>query len=340
MQSTSAGQLTPSSTGDPNLNQINWQVNNAQVSYFPAVRVDYIASEKMRFNLAWNMTKDSFPGANPPDFPGSAFANTGAGNRDKNYTVGLGFTWTLSPTLVNEFRGGFLYNVSVGAYNAPPLSLSNPQLGWNYPNVPYPQASQMSGTVFYSGINTEYPVFNASDTMTWQHGAHTMNYGASWWREQNHYYNPAAGYPSVNFGLANGDPALGAFTIGAGGTLPGASSGQLLEAQQLYSILVGRVAGVVGGGGGYPFVTSANNYVQEVGRYNLDELTGGKGLFFQDSYRIRTNLTLNFGLRWDFTSADKDLSGCTTPQVQRLFSGLRGLTIFSIPVSSLQTRTV
>jgi len=306
--STSAGQLTPSSTGDPNLNQINWQVNNAQTSYFPAVRVDYIASQKMRFNLAWNMTKDNYPGANPPDFPGSTWAKTGAGNSDKSYTVGLGFTWTLSPTLVNELRGGFLYNVSLNAYNAPPLSLANPQLGWNYPSAPYPQGAQMSGTIFYSGINTEYPVFNASDTMTWQHGAHTMNYGFSWWREQNHYYNPAAGYPVVNFGLANGDPAQGAFTIGAGGTLPGASTGQQAEAEQMYAILVGRVSGIQGGGGGYPFDTQANNYVQKVGRYNLDELIGGKGLFFQDSYRIKPNLTLNYGLRWDFTAADKDLS--------------------------------
>jgi hypothetical protein len=306
--STSAGQLIPSSTGDPNLNQINWKVNNPQVSYFPAVRVDYNASAKMRLNLAWNMTKDSYPGANPPDFPGSAWAKTGAGNSDKSYTLGFGFTWTLSPTLVNELRGGFLYNVSLGAYNAPPLSLANPQLGWNYPSAPYPQGAQMSGTIFYSGINTEYPVFNASDTMTWQHGAHTLSYGFSWWREQNHYYNPAAGYPVVNFGLANGDPAQGAFTIGAGGTLPGASTGQQAQAEQLYAILVGRVSGVQGGGGGYPFVTSANNYVQTVGRYNLDELISGEGLFFQDSYRIRSNLTLNFGLRWDFTAADKDLS--------------------------------
>jgi hypothetical protein len=302
--STASGQVIPSTTGDPNLNQINWKVNNAQVSYFPAVRVDYNASEKMRFNLAWNMTKDNYPGANPPDFPGSGFAKTGAGNSDKSYTVGIGFTWTLSPTLVNELRGGFLYNNTLGAYNAPPLSIANPQLGWNYPSAPYPQGAQMSGTIFYSGINTEYPVFNASDTMTWQHGAHTMNYGFSWWREQNHYYNPAAGYPVVNFGLANGDPAQGAITSG----LPNASPGQLAEAEQLYAILVGRISGIQGGGGGYPFVTSANNYVQEVGRYNLDELTGGKGLFFQDSYRIRTNLTLNFGLRWDFTSADKDIS--------------------------------
>jgi len=305
---TSAGQVTPNASGDPNLNQLNWQVNNAQTSYFPAIRVDYDATEKLRFNVAWNMTKDNYPGASPPDFPGPTWAKTGAGNRDKSYTLGLGFDWTLSPTLVNEFRGGFLYNVFPYDYNAPPLSLANPQLGWNYPSAPYPEGTQMSGTIFYSGISTYYPVFNASDTMTWQHGAHTMSYGFSWWREQDHYYNPAAGYPIANFGLSNGDPALGAFTIGATGTLPGASTGQQLEAEQLYSILVGRIAGIQAGGGGYPFVTSANNYVQEVGRYNLDELIGGKGLFFQDSYRMKANLTLNFGMRWDFTNADKDLS--------------------------------
>ncbi len=303
---TASGQVSPNAHGDPNLNHLTWQVNNAQTSYFPAFRVDFDASQKMRFNLAWNMTKDNFPGANPPDFPGSAFSKTGAGNSDKNYTLSFGFTWTLSPTLVNEFRGGFLYNVSLGAYNAPPLSVNNPQLGWNYPSAPYPEGSQMSGTIFYSGINTEYPVFNASDTMTWQHHAHTMNYGFSWWREQDHYYNPELGYPVVNFGLATGDPAQSAFAnSGSYISLPGASLGQVAEAQQLYAILTGRIASV---GGDYAFVPSQHNYVQQIGRYNLDELIGAKGLFFQDSYRIRKNFTLNYGLRWDFTSMDKDLS--------------------------------
>ena len=117
---------------------------------------------------------------------------------------------------------------------------------------------------------------------------------------------PRQGFPDRQLrSRQNGDPALGAFTIGTGGTLPSASPNQQLEAQQLYAILVGRMSS---GGGGYPFVTSANNYVQEVGRYNLDELIGGKGLFFQDSYRIRPNLTLNYGLRWDFTAIDKDVS--------------------------------
>jgi hypothetical protein len=303
-----SGQLSPSDLGDPNVQNLTWQVPNPTTRYFPTIRVDYIASDAMRFNLSWNMTKQNQPGVHPPDFPGSAWSKTGAGASNKDYTAGFGFDWTITPNLINSLRGGFLYNNNLDSYNAPPLDITNPQLGWNYTNVQQPFNTQMSGTIFYTGIQTYYPVFNASDTMTLQHGKHTMNYGFSWWREQDHYYNPAQGFPVVNFGLANGDPAKNAFTIGAGGTLGGTSGGDTTiqnQAQQLYAILAGRISSV---SGAYPFVPSADDYQHIVGRYNLDELEGAWGLFFQDSYRVRQNLTLNYGLRWDFTSADKDLS--------------------------------
>jgi hypothetical protein len=298
------GTVTPNANGDPNLNQVSWLVPSPATHYFPTIRVDYDATQKMRFNVAWNMTKDKYAGQNVPDFPGPAWAKTGAGNKDSNYTASFGFDWTLSPTVVNNFRGGFLYNVTWGAYNAPPLSQTDPQLNWNYTSVGYPYGSQMSGTIFYTGINTYYPVFNASDTVTWQHGAHTMTFGFSWWREQDHYYNPVLGYPGANYGLASGDPAQNAFQ--AGSTIPGATLNEQNEAQQLYAILVGRLSSV---SGSYSFSPSQNQYEPGIGRYNLDELQRGWGLFFQDSFRLRSNLTLNYGLRWDFTSADRDLTG-------------------------------
>jgi Carboxypeptidase regulatory-like domain len=317
------GTLTPNALGDPNLQQIAWQVPAPITHYWPTVRVDYDATAKMRFNVAWNMTKDNFANQNVPDFPGPAWAKTGAGNRDTNYTAAFGFDWTLSPTMVNNFRGGFLYNSNVGAYNAPPLSQTAPQLGWNYTNISQPFNTQMSGTIFYTGINTYYPIFNASDTVTWQHHAHTLNFGFSWWREQDHYYNPVLGYPGVNFGLASGDPAQNAFQAsGANITLPGATTNEQNQAQQLYAILVGRIAGVTGS---YAFSPSKNQYVPAIGRYNLDELERAWGLFFQDSYRLRSNLTINYGLRWDFTSADKDLSGLYHSATQTAVWGPSGI---------------
>jgi hypothetical protein len=295
------GNLTPNALGDPNLQTLTWQEPNPNTWYYPTVRADYTPSARMRFNIAWNMTKRTSPGANVPDFPGPAWSKTGAGYVNKNYTAAFGFDYTISPNLINDFRGGFLYNAQIFANGAPPLTLDAPQLGWNYSGVPQPFNTQMSGTIFYTATGNYYPIFNASDTMTWQRSSHTMNFGFSWWRELDHYYNGVLGFPGVSFGLANGDPAQSAFQ--AGSTMPNATATEQTTAQQLYAILVGRVSTV---GGSYTYQPSGKNYCTCIGAYNLDELSKGWGLFFQDSYRIRRDLTLNYGLRWDFTAADRD----------------------------------
>jgi hypothetical protein len=91
---------------------------------------------------------------------------------------------------------------------------------------------------------------------------------------------------------------------GAGATLPSATTAQVSAAQQLYAILTGRLSSV---GGQYKYDPKSAQYVQQIGAYNLNELTKAWGLFFQDSWRFRPNLTINYGLRWDFTGDDHDL---------------------------------
>lgn len=300
----SSGTVVPVS--DPNFEQINWLWPNPTTTYYPTVRVDYYPLEKMKLNVAWNMTKTTQPGYYPPNLPGPDFANTAAGSKFKSYTAALGFNWTFSPTLINELRGGFLYNGNFFAYNGNQPKPGDQQLGWNFANLPfYWSNTAMNGTDFQIPTGSYYPVFNASDTMTWQHQAHTLNFGFSWWREQNHYYNGVLGYPFLSMGLANGDPALAALTGGAGGTVPNSSGAQLFEAQELYAVLVGRVSGI---SGSYAYNQSTDSYIQGIGTYNLDELQKAFGLFIQDSYRFKPTLTLNYGLRWDFTWPDYDLT--------------------------------
>src|SRR5271165_849922 len=299
----SSGTVIPVSTGDPNVQALNWQVSNPTVTYYPAVRVDFTPSDKMRFNVAWNMTKFTLPGNHIPDFPGAAWAKTGAGDTSKNYSAAFGFDWTLSPTTVNEFRGGFLYNASLFGYNAPPLRANVPQVGWNYTGAGGNLPTQMSGTVDYIPTGTYYPLFNFSDTVSWQHRAHTMNFGFSWYQELDHYYNGVQGFPVVNLGVTSADPAYNAIASG----LPNASSTQLAQAEQLYAILTGRIASV---NGEYAYLPKAGGYgTGQLTAYNLDELQRAGALFFQDSYRLRPNLTINYGLRWDFTGADRDKTG-------------------------------
>jgi hypothetical protein len=289
---------------DPNLQTLNWLQPNPTTFYYPTFRIDYNATDNLRLHVAFNETKEVQPSVSPGFFPGSAYSDAIAGNKSNAYTASLGAEWTISPTLVNEFRGGFLYNATWYAYNAAPLYATSPgAIAWNYPGA----SGNMSGQEFNLGINTYYPVFNASDSVTWQHDKHTLKFGFSWFREQDHYYNAPAGWPTFNLGLANGDPALAAFSnSGSSATIPDASSAQLAEAEQLYAVLTGRISEV---NGQYGVDPATKDYIQKPGsQYNLDELIGAWGLFAQDSYRLRPNLTINYGLRWDFTGDDHDLT--------------------------------
>ena len=287
--------------GDPNLSNLTFQVAAPRTIYFPTVRVDYDISQKYRLNFAFNMTKGQPVSAfystyNPPPFPGPAFANRGGHNRGKYYTGGLGFDWTVSPTVINEFRAGYLYHADFNSYDAAPLWLTQPQVNWALGN---------SGAYYQTPVSDYYPTFNASDTLTWQHAAHTVKFGFSMFREQDHYYNNPVGWPTVNLGLAGGDPALAAFSNGPSGTLPNAPQTALNEAINLYGTLAGRITGI---STSYAYDPKTGSYTGPAGYY-LDEVQKSWGLFVQDSYRLRPNLTLNYGLRWDFTGDDHDLTG-------------------------------
>jgi hypothetical protein len=303
---TKYGALTPNGSNDPNLQDLTWQQASPTTFYYPTVRVDYNISQKFRVNFAWNETKQSQPAVQPAFFPGPDFSNEIAGNKAKNYTAAFGFDWTISPTLINQFRGGMLYNSTAFAYNASKAYVSNPAVGWNYFSPTggnFPFDGNMSGQQFNTPISTYYPLFNASDTVAWQHAAHTMSFGFSFYREQDHYWNGPLGFPNFNLGLANGDAAVQAFTTT---TVPNADSTALAQAGQIYAILTGRLSGV---NGQFAYNPKTGQYLNKVGAYNLDELSKAWGLYFQDSYRIKPTLTVNYGLRWDFTGDNHDLTG-------------------------------
>jgi hypothetical protein len=312
-----AASLVPGDAGNPNLGKAYWQQSNTTTNTYPTFRIDYNLSQKVRMNLAFNQTKTDQPGVNAGYLPGDG---QGAGNKSNNFTAAYGLEWTISPTLINSFRGGYLYNSNVGNYNATPKYKTASAVNWNYAGVDWPYGGNMSGEQFNEPLNTFYPVFNMSDTMSWMKGKHSMAFGFSWWREQDHYWNAPLGFANYNLGLVNGDPALSALSSDvlkvAAGCDPndpnyskcGPSQSEVGEAQQLYAILSGRLASVTGQNA-YDPKTQQYAKQGQVSAYNLDELQKAWGLFFQDSYKIKSNLTFNYGLRWDFTGDNHDLTG-------------------------------
>lgn len=293
-----SGGATISATPDPNIEQVNWLVPSPLTQYYPAVRLDYNISQKFRLNFAYEETKYHQPNAAAAFFPGSTFASQSAFNKSSDYTSSLGFDWTISPTLLNQFKGGYHYNWYAYAFGAPPAWDTQPFVGW---------AIADSGTEFNLPVSTYYPIVNASDNATWQHSAHTVTFGFSFYREQDHYWNPPDGIQNISLGLASGDPALGDFdNYFTGVNASGTDSG---EAENLYATLIGRIAGVGPIGSGFPYQPSTGQYATTPGQaYNLDELQKMWGLYAQDSYHLRPTLTVNYGLRWDFIGDDHDLT--------------------------------
>lgn len=286
-------------TTDPNFNQVLWNNSAPDTRYFPGGRIDYNLSQRTKMYLSMLVTNRYQPTVTPATFPGKDFANQVAGNRTKNYTLSYGMDFIATPNFINQLKLGYLYNATKFAYNAAPLYATQPSVSWNFPGA----AGNMSGLTYQTPVSTFYPILSASDSVTWQHGAHAVSFGVSWYREQDHYWNPPVGYNNNHLGLATGDPALQAFTPSS---MPGADPATISEAGQLYAVLAGRISSI---DGTFPYNQQTKQFEHKIGAYNLDEVVSSTGLFAEDSWKVTPSLTLNYGLRWDFAVPQHDLTG-------------------------------
>ena len=299
--SLSGGTVTP--TALPYIDNIVFPVQSPITYWLPTVRVDYNIKDNLRMYVSWNMTKWNQPGAGPPPFPGAAFKTYGASNKFEYFTAALGFDWTIKPTIVNQFRGGYLFNLAKYSYDASNGYLKLPEIDW-------PSSVGTSGQVFNNlPIQTYYPLVNAADNVSWQLHKHLVNFGFSYYREQDHYNNAPAGFPFDAIGLVTDDPATTAIENYFASHFPSASATDRSNAEDLYSVLRGRISGVSPGGAGFPYDIKTGKYSTNVSGYNLNELQSAWGMFVEDAWRVKSDLTVNLGLRWDFTGDDHDLTG-------------------------------
>jgi len=285
-----------STTTDPNVQSVTWLVTSPVTKYYPAFRIDYNLSQKVRLDFSFENTRVNQPGYSAPFFPGSGFTDQLANFKSNNYTGSFGVNWTITPTLVNQFRAGYYYNAFWYATGANPTWDTQPQVTW---------AIASSGQSFNLPVTTYYPIVNLSDNATWIRKNHTISFGFNFYREQDHYWNPPDGIPNITLGLVNGDPAFTAFE----NYFAGASDFDRTNAENLYATLIGRIAGVAPVGSGFPYSAKTGQYATTAGSaYNLDELQKGWGLYGQDSFRLTPRLTINYGLRWDFIGDNHDLT--------------------------------
>ncbi|MGA8937596.1 MAG: carboxypeptidase-like regulatory domain-containing protein, partial [Acidobacteriaceae bacterium] len=270
--------------------------------YSPTFRIDYNMRKNLSFDFVFNESKSNSPTALLPSFPGPKFAFMQDGYGSTAYTAGIGVNWLISPTLINQFQGGYLYNYQVSAPKSNGYGATHNVVWWNGPwGLNYDTAG-VSGDFFYSTQSNFYPLISFNDNLLWQKKSHSFTFGASFYREQDHYWNPALGYSNITLGMGGNDPGQNVFSA-SNPALAQANPTQLGEMQQYYALLTGDIVDV---GGAHPLDPRTKTF-KPYGGVELDELQKATGIFFQDSWRPFTNLTINYGLRWDFTGDDHDL---------------------------------
>jgi hypothetical protein len=285
---------TTLSTGNPITQTLNFYNAYDQVRRYPTTRVDYNVTPNHRVGLSYYLqqyrstpdtlnTYDSrFPG-----FPGAA------GQNSDRWSVMANWRWNISANMVSEVRGGltggpvkFGDGISKDVFNTGQFS------GWNGFG-PFPSTSLVSQMFTgLSGSVRDAPTQVLEDTVSWLKGKHSINMGASFTQIQLDYKSVVNANPYLTLNVDAADPAYGMFS---GTNFPGASSTDLGNARALYALVTGRVSAITGsayldgGTGKYVYLGDAYQKAHE----------REMGFFVQDSWKIRPDLTLTYGIRYE-----------------------------------------
>ncbi len=289
------------SPSDPNISTFTFTNPSSNTVYYPTIRLDYNATDKLRLNGSYTQQKQSSPKTYAPIFP-SIDTVDNTSYQTNNRIVGVGADYTFTPTLINQFHAGYLYQYSI--FDPESLGLNLPGIhseAWGY-------GQSVVGSNIYprTAISSLYQQQSANDSLSWQRGAHSLIFGGTWYREMDKYWNGPGGWPVYTFGLNANDPAYTAIN----NAMPGVSTTLQGSARALYATLVARISSV-NIAVGRPLDPGTKQY-KDFGQYNLNEVQSSGGFWAQDRWRISPNFTLNFGLRWDIVGDDYDKDGAYT----------------------------
>lgn len=254
------------------------QTNDAKVFL---TRFDFNFSQKHQLNVRYNYSVNTAlnaatAGTSLTPTTNSALSNNGTEGDDSNTIVGQ-LTTFISPNTINEFRGQY------SKENRPRLSnVNSPLLLASYGTF---------GTVsFLPTTESDYRV-QFGDNLTLLRGAHTWKVGGEYnfaKASQVFAFRQFGQFSFQGISTSSSDPS-GAIQIlrilSAGGNTTTANAN-----------------GTIGGGAVDPINRFDDNrvrYARNIGNGLLTLSSPQYAAYLQDAWRVRPNLTINFGLRYE-----------------------------------------
>jgi Carboxypeptidase regulatory-like domain/TonB dependent receptor-like, beta-barrel len=280
---------------DPLFQEYSFQVPTQTRNRAPTARLDYQVTDRHRVTYTMNY----FYSRGGPDttnnrdqfFPG--FPVVGSQQSDRK----IWSTWLRSmfgSSLVNELRFGYggapidfsSQDFAPALWNGTLANQGGFHLNMNNALAPLSNAGA-------SGTPSARDAYHRTieDTVNWQKGSHSVNMGGLF-SQFDIWLNNQQVVPELRFNVVQTDPADGLFV---GANFPGASTTNLANARRLYAILTGRISEVQG-------IARLN---EDTGEYVYGGLGTQRarqtaaGFWLQDAWRLRSNLTINYGLRYD-----------------------------------------
>jgi hypothetical protein len=312
--------LVPGSSGYVRQNFFSTGTANSPSDRWSA-KVDENVGTKHHLSYLMNRYKDGSDfGANgPPGLPYPIGGFNVGSNQTQIYRVN--WDYTVAPTLMNAFYGGFNYfredhGSAANTADSPQGQGINglPAGYWKnkgicIPNYPECTNFPIIGTGDFAGWGTNGPngsdrlVFELHDDMTKVKGAHTFKWG--YFFGDSHY---------DGFGLQNGSGSLG-FSYTAT-SVPLATSEAAGGGSGFASFLLGYV----------------NNFALDTPRYLLAVYRTHQA-YIQDDWKVSRKLTLNIGFRYDMNfapvSPNDQISDFSPTTPNPGAGGILGATVFA-----------